>query len=269
MAIERETMMSNRDAVVGFEMAAPHIALVTLCRPQARNAINGDVALALERVVMAAEADPDIWAVVLTGAGGQSFCAGADLKQVSAGGMAGLFTPAGGFAGFVDAPRRKVWIAAVEGFALAGGFEIALACDLIVAAKTASFGLPEVRRGLVAAAGGAYRLPRALPRGIAFELLATGDRLDASRAHALGLVSRIAEVGEAIEAAVGLARHICGNAPLAVQESLSIARLSADLDDAALRAASHAAQARLADTADFREGPLAFIEKREPVWKGS
>lgn len=255
-------------APVRLESAAPHVALVTLDRPDARNAVNSAVAQALDRIVAATEADPDIWTVILTGAGARAFCAGADLKQVSSGGMTGLFTPAGGFAGFVDAPRRKVWIAAIEGFALAGGFEIALACDMIVAARNASFGLPEVQRGLLAAAGGAYRLPRALPRGLAFELLATGARIDAPRAHALGLVSRLAEAGQAVDMALALATEICSNAPLAVRESLAIARVAADLDEAALQTASQEAQARLAMTADFQEGPLAFIEKRAPNWKG-
>lgn len=252
---------------VEIKRLGEHVALVTLSRPQARNAVNGGVAAALDRIVAETESDPDIWAVVLTGAGGV-FCAGADLKVVAAGGMKSMFTPRGGFAGFVDAPRRKLWIAAVEGFALAGGFEIALACDLVVAARDASFGLPEVKRGLLAAAGGAYRLPRALPRAIAIELLATGERLEAERAHHFGLVNRIAEPGGSIAAARALASEICGNAPFAVRESLAIARASADLDEAALRTASQAAQARLALTADFQEGPLAFIEKRAPRWTG-
>jgi enoyl-CoA hydratase len=253
---------------VKMERPAKHVALVTLDRPEARNAVNHEVAGALDRIVAETEADPDIWVVVLTGAGDKAFCAGADLKQVSAGGMEKLFTPRGGFAGFVDAPRTKVWIAAVEGVALAGGFEIALACDLIVAATNAGFGLPEVKRGLLAAAGGAYRLPRMLPRGLAYEMLATGDRVDAKRAHDLGLVSRLATPGGSVEVAIAFAADICANAPLAVRESLAIARASADLVEADLRVASHAAQARLALSDDFHEGPLAFIEKRAPRWSG-
>ncbi len=255
-------------ATVKMERLASHIALVTLERPDARNAVNHEIAEALDRIVAQTEADPDIWLVVLTGAGHKAFCAGADLKQVSAGGMESLFTPRGGFAGFVDAPRSKVWIAAVEGVALAGGFEIALACDLIVASNDAGFGLPEVKRGLLAAAGGAYRLPRMLPRGLAFEMLATGERIDAKRAHDLGLVSRLATPGRSVEAALALAADICANAPLAVRESIAVARASADLAEADLRVASHAAQARLALSDDFREGPLAFIEKRAPRWSG-
>jgi hypothetical protein len=153
--------------VVTVEAPAAHVRLVTLRRPEARNAVNGAVALALHRIVHEIEADPDAWVVVLTGAGGQAFCSGADLKEVSGGRLESLWTPDGGFAGFVRAPRSKVWIAAIDGLALAGGFEIALACDLIVASDDAAFGLPEVTRGLIAAAGGLYRLPRSLPRALA------------------------------------------------------------------------------------------------------
>lgn len=261
-------MRVDGEAVVRVERVADHIALVTLNRPAARNAIDAETTAALSRVVTEIEADRTIWAAVLTGAGEKAFCAGADLKQVSAGGMDELFTEQGGFAGFVDARRCKIWIAAINGFALAGGFEIALACDLIVAGRDANFGLPEVKRGLLAAAGGAYRLPRALPRALAFEMLATGERLAAERAYHLGLVNRIAEPGQAVAKAIVLAREICSNAPLAVRESLAIARASNDLDEPALRAASRKAQGRLAVTADFHEGPLAFIEKREPRWTG-
>ena len=169
-------------AAVLFERAGAHVALVTINRPAARNAVNGAVAQGMEAAVRETEADPAIRAVVLTGAGDAAFCAGADLKEVSAGGGAALWTEGGGFAGFVFAPRTKLWIAAVNGAALAGGTEIALACDLVVAAESASFGLPEVKRGLIAAAGGLYRLPRALPRAIALELIATGGRIDARRA---------------------------------------------------------------------------------------
>ena len=163
------------DAVT-CEIVAPHVALVTINRPEARNSINGDVTRQLDQTVKAIEADPEIWAAVLTGAGGVAFCAGADLKEVSAGNMDDLYTADGAFAGFVKHPRQKVWIAAVEGFAMAGGCELALACDMIVASEPSVFALPEVTRGLIAAAGGVYRLVRALPRAIAMELLATGDR---------------------------------------------------------------------------------------------
>lgn len=254
------------DAVT-LEIAAPHVALVTIRRPEARNSVNGAVAAQLDRHVKAIEANPDIWAAVLTGAGGVAFCAGADLKEVSAGRMDELFTPDGAFAGFVKHPRQKVWIAGVEGFAMAGGCEIALACDMIVASEQSVFALPEVTRGLIAAAGGVYRIVRALPRAVALELLATGDRLPAARAGELGLVNRVVPQGEAVAEAVALASRICANAPIAVRETLSVAREAYDLDDDALFALGLAAQDRLMLTEDFAEGPRAFIEKRPAVWK--
>ncbi len=245
-----------------------HVAVVTLRRPDARNAINHDVATQLCAAADRIEADPDIWVAVLTGQGGVAFCAGADLKEVSSRGLAGLYTERGGFAGFVRYPREKVWIAAVEGFAVAGGCEIALACDLIVASETSSFALPEVKRGLIAAAGGLFRLPRALPRVIANELIATGDSLPAARAAELGLINRVTAPGAALAEAVDLASRIAGNAPIAVRESLKIARTSYDSDHGALFDLSNARQAVIMATEDFKEGPRAFIEKRPPRWQG-
>lgn len=251
-----------------IENVSPHIALVTIQRPEARNAVNGDVASALDRAVKQIEADPEIWAAVLTGAGGFAFCSGADLKEVSAGRMDTLYTPDGAFAGFVKHPRTKVWIAAVDGFAFAGGFEIALACDMIVASENSSFALPEVTRGLIAAAGGVYRLVRAMPRAIALELLATGDRLSAERAAAFGLVNTVTKQGQAVDGAIELANRVCANAPVAVRETLGVARRAYDLDDDALFALGLEGQDRVMLTEDFAEGPLAFIEKRAPQWKG-
>lgn len=253
---------------VTLEIVRPHIALVTINRPEARNAVNSAVAAGLDAAVKKVEGDPDIWAAILTGAGGVAFCAGADLKEVSAGNIDSLFTADGQFAGFVRHPRDKVWIAAVEGFAMAGGFEIALSCDMIVAAEQSVFALPEVMRGLIAAAGGAYRLPRALPRALAFELLATGDRLPAARALELGLVNRVTAPGEAVSGAVSLAERICGNAPIAVRESLKVARLALEYSDEELFALGLRAQEVVKTTEDFQEGPRAFIEKRAPNWVG-
>ena len=243
------------------------VALVTIDRPAARNAIDATTAAALGAAVEQTEADPDIMAVVLTGSG-RVFCSGADLKVVARGELSSLYTSAGGFAGFVDAKRTKPWIAAVNGLALAGGCEIALACDMIVASEDAAFGLPEVTRGLIAAAGGLSRLPRALPRRIAIEMIVTGARLPANRAAELGMVNRLAPAGQAVAAARGLAEEIARNAPLAVRASLTIARSADDLDEAALNRMSLAAQDELAKTEDFAEGARAFIEKREPQWKG-
>ena len=245
-----------------------HVAVVTLNRPDAMNAISPAIAIRLTEIVRQTEADPAVRAVILTGAGGKAFCAGADLKAVAAGGANGLWTEDGGFAGFVAATRHKPWIAAVNGFALAGGFEIALAADMIVAVAHARFGLPEVSRGLIAAAGGLFRLPRAIPRAVALELIATGARIDAARAHQLGLVNRVVPAGALMAEAHALAARICANAPIAVRESLEIARKAADLDAAELAVLSAEARARVMQTEDYREGPRAFVEKRAPHWTG-
>jgi enoyl-CoA hydratase/carnithine racemase len=252
--------------VVLRERVAAHIELVTLNRPQARNAINAAVTERLAQTVAETEADESVWAVILTGKGPAAFSAGADLREVSLGGMPKLYSAAGGFAGFVTAPRAKPWIAAVEGFALAGGFELMLACDFTVASRDSSFGLPEVSRGLLAAAGGAYRLARSVPRAVASELIATAARFDAQRALGLGLINRMTEPGGAVTAALSLAEEICANAPLAVRESLAIVRRAFDTDDATLMKMSVAAQHRLSSTKDFAEGPRAFLERRKPLW---
>lgn len=263
--------MSHPDpapTVVTLQTRPGHVALVTLNRPQARNAVDAAVAAALEAIVDRTEADPEVWAVVLTGAGSGVFCAGADLKEVAAGRGEALFTARGGFAGFVDATRTKPWIAAVNGKALAGGCEIVLACDLVVAADDAAFGLPEVTRGLIAAAGGLYRLPRVLPRHLALELIMTADTIDAAAAHRHGWVNRLAPADRVVDEALALAARITRNAPVAVRESLAIARQAQALDDAQLRALSMQARKRVQATEDFREGPRAFIEKRPPRWSG-
>ena len=196
------------------------------------------------------------------------FSAGADLKAISSGGGGGLGTERGGFGGITRRERTKPVIAAVDGPALAGGCEIALSCDLIVASRAASFGLPEVKRSLVAAAGGLFRLPRALPPKIAMEVVLTGEPITAERAHALGMVNELVEPGQAVEAAKVLAERICANAPLAVQESRKVVSLADTADDESLWAMSGEAMGRLARTEDFQEGPRAFIEKRAPAWQG-
>lgn len=260
--------MSNAPAVT-FAKHGEHIAIVTIDRPDASNAVNAAVAQRLSDIVAEVEADPDIWVAVLTGAGDKVFCAGADLKEVAAGRVSTLFTPGGGFAGYVHAKRTKPWIAAVEGLALAGGCEIALASDLIIASEGGAFGLPEVLRGLAASAGGLYRLPRAIPKGLALGLILTAERLPSEQAAQLGMVYRLAPAGKAMAVALDLAQTIAGNAPLAVRESLAIVRQAYDLDDAALRKLSDEAQARLERTEDFYEGAQAFVEKRAPAWRGA
>ncbi|MDM0047883.1 enoyl-CoA hydratase-related protein [Variovorax sp. J22R115] len=257
-----------RDAVVRFEVRDGHTAVVTLNRPEARNAVNGAVAAALEAIVDATEGDPSIRAVVLASSHPEVFCAGADLKEISAGRRASLRTERGGFAGLVFAKRDKPWIVAVDGKALAGGCELVLACDMVVASPRASFGLPEVLRGLIAAAGGLYRLPRALPANIALEMIATALPIDAERAHRFGLVNRLVEPARVLDEALQLASQIAANAPVAVRESLRVARASLDLDETALRQRSIAGMAIVAASEDYQEGPRAFIEKRPPRWSG-
>jgi enoyl-CoA hydratase len=242
------------------------VAVITIRRPEARNAINPAVAQGIEDGLDRMEGDDAVWAGVLTGEG-PVFCAGADLKVVGAGGMADLFTERGGFAGIAARTRSKPLVAAVDGPALAGGCEVALACDLIVASSQALFGLPEVKRSLVAAAGGLYRLPRLLPRNVALELILTGDPIDAARAHALGMVNQLVEPGQALAAALLLAERICQNAPVAVRESRKTVLAIADADEESARQQSLAALARVMQTEDFAEGPRAFLEKRAPQWQ--
>lgn len=254
--------------VVLYEKLAGGIAVVTLNRPEKRNAVSPEVAAALEAAVKSSEADPEVCVVILTSSNDQVFCAGADLAAVAEGRGQHISTPDGGFAGFVEAKRRKPWIAAVRGAALAGGCELCLACDMIVAADDSRFGLPEVQRGLLAAAGGLSRLPRAIPRHVAIEMVATGDPIDAPRAYALGLINRMTAPDDVLAEALVLARRIASNAPIAVQESVILARDAGFLAELEAREAAAAAMARLRLTEDFREGPRAFVEKRAPVWTG-
>ena len=251
-----------------IERLPGHVALVTINRPDARNAVNGEVAQGLDAAITETEADVEVWVVILTGSGNDAFSAGADLKAVSGGRGHELRTERGGFAGFVHAPRSKPWIAAVNGPALAGGCELALACDLRVAVPQARFGLPEVKRGLIASAGGLYRLPRALPQAMALEMILTGDPIPAERAFALGMVHALAERDGLIAAAQALAARITVNAPVAVRHSLGVARQALDMSDAQLMAESARAQQQNMTSEDFKEGPRAFIEKRAPVWTG-
>lgn len=244
------------------------IALVTLNRPDAANSVNAELARCLARIVQELEQDAQLQVAVLTGVGERCFCAGADLKEIAAGGADGLRTEEGGFAGFVYAPRAKPWIAAVNGLALGGGCELVLACDLVVAERHVRLGLPEVRRGLIAGAGGVFRLMRALPRNVALEVITTGGSIDAETAHRHGFVNRLAEKGCLLDVALALAAEITACAPLAVRESLHVARTAAALDEAALRALSEDCRTRVRASADFLEGARAFAEKRAPRWQG-
>jgi enoyl-CoA hydratase len=243
------------------------VAIVTINRPEARNAVNPEVAQGIEAAIDRLEEDEAIWVGILTGAG-PVFSAGADLKAIASGRGAEIQTDRGGFGGIARRTRAKPLIAAVDGPALAGGTEMVLACDLVVASTAARFGIPEVKRSLVAAAGGLFRLPRALPRNIALELALTGDPIDAERAAQLGLVNELVEPGQALAAALALADRITVNAPLAVQLSRRLVLASQSAQDDDLWQLTAEAMGTLVRTEDFQEGPRAFIEKRAPRWTG-
>ena len=245
-----------------------HLALIILNRPEAMNAVNQQVATALTACLDRYEADPQLWCAIICSRHPTVFCAGADLKAVHKGQRLG--TKKGGFAGLVRYPRTKPLIAAVDGAALAGGFEICLASDLIVCSSSSKFGLPEVKRSLLAAGGGVFRLPERIPRNVAMEMLMTGEPITAARAYHFGLVSALVESGGALDAAIELAGRITANPPLAVQEVKACMDSIQDqgLDETGAFARSNKGLKNLALTADYREGPLAFIEKRAPVWTG-
>jgi len=241
------------------------VAVVTIDRPAARNAINEAVARAMAAALDDLDARTEIRVIVLTGAGG-TFCAGMDLK----GFLTGENPAAGGrgFGGIVERPPAKPVIAAVEGYALAGGFEIALACDLIVASEEAMFGLPEVTRGLVAAAGGLLRLPRRVPYHLAMEIALTGARVSAGRLQQAGLITRLVPAGQALDQARRLAAAIAENAPLALEATKRVVVESADWPSADAFARQNEITAPVFLSADAREGAAAFAEKRAPAWRG-
>jgi len=244
-----------------------HIAYITLNRPEARNAINGEMASTMEACLDEFENDADLWVGILN-AEGTVFCAGADLKEISAGNGAALATQKGGFAGIVKRERTKPLIAAITGTAVAGGCEISLSCDMIIASTETVFGLPEVKRSLVAGAGGLFRLPRMMGMATAMEMITTGDPMPAQRAYELGMVNKVVPVNQVMEEAEKLAARINANAPLAVQASRRVAAKAMIDDDDTLWKNSGKEFAAIAQTEDFKEGPLAFIEKRAPNWKG-
>lgn len=245
--------------LVQTEIHGP-IALIRLNRPEVRNAVNLALTAELRAALAWLEGDDTLRAAVLTGAG-RFFCAGMDLAAFAAGERPGLNDP-DGFAGFVRADRSKPVIAAVNGGAVAGGFEIVLACDMVVAEQGAILGLPEVKRGLIAAGGGAFRLPRRLPPAIAAEMLLTGDPISADRAAALGLVNRVVAADALIPTALALAAKVAANAPLALRLTRQVALGAEDW------AASDAAWATIATSDDALEGSRAFVEKRAPRWSG-
>ncbi|PKV81988.1 crotonase/enoyl-CoA hydratase family protein [Nocardia fluminea] len=249
-----------------------NVALITMNRPQAKNAINAEFAAAVGAAFAQAEADPEVRVTVLTGAG-TAFSAGADLKAVAAGEpLLPKEYHESGFGGFLRLGLlTKPVIAAVNGFALGGGTEIALACDLVVISEAATLGLPEVKRGLVAAGGGLLRLPQQIPTKLAMEVALTGLPIDPATALSWGLVNRVAPADKVVEVALELAAAIAENAPLAVQISKRVINRGLDLDSEA-----HAELWKYNDTLaygnleseDAREGAMAFVQKRPPVWKG-
>ena len=241
------------------------VLLITINRPDQRNAVNAAVSRCIAAALDELDADAGLSVGVLTGAG-KGFCAGMDLKAFVTGERPHV--EGRGFAGIVERSAEKPLIAAIEGFAVAGGLEIALACDLIVASRGARLGIPEVKRSLVAAGGALLRLPRALPRNVALELALTGDPIQAERAHELGLVNRLAEPGEALAAALELAEAIAANGPLALAATKRVIRECPDWSDAEFFERQRPIIDPVFTSEDAREGANAFSERRDPVWKG-
>ncbi len=242
------------------------VLLLTINRPHVRNALDRRVSELIAAALDELDGTPELSVAVLTGAGG-TFSSGMDLKAFGHGEVP--VVEGRGLAGFAQAPPRKPLVAAVEGYALAGGFEVALACDLIVAARDAVFGLPEVKRSLLAAGGGLIRLSRRIPYNVAMELGILGDPIGAPRAAELGIVNRLAEPGEALAGALDMAEQIAANGPLGVAAAKEVLALSADVPEAEAWERQAPINARIAESRDAKEGALAFVEKRTPVWTGA
>jgi len=249
-----------------------NVAIITLNRPEARNAVNGDVASAMEAAIDRLEGDDGVWVgILLANTAGQErpvFCAGADLKAINSGDAARLNTQRGGFGGIVYRERRKPIIVGVDGLATAGGCEIVLSADLVVASDRSAFGLAEVKRNLIAGAGGLFRLPRAIGRAVALEVILTGDPLPASRAYELGLVNRVVAPDQVESAARELAARIAANAPLAVWASRRVVLAAAYETDDTLIDMTNQEFGKILGSEDTKEGLTAFIEKRPPNWQG-
>lgn len=245
------------------------VAVVTIDRPERANAIDLETATSLSATFDELENGDEVRAVVLTGAGERIFCAGMDLTAVEAGQAGAVNGVPGGFAGIVRRDFPKPLIAAVNGAALGGGFEIVLACDLVVASSAARFGLPEVGLGLFPASGGAVRLTRRLPQALALEYLLAGEPVPVERAQALGLVNRVVDPAKVLDEAVALAERVGRNAPLAVRAAKRVARVAATDGEPAAWTLNDELAASVGDSADAREGGRARAEKREPQWSGT
>jgi|KBSSwiStaDraftv2_1062776.scaffolds.fasta_scaffold24592_6 enoyl-CoA hydratase/carnithine racemase len=251
------------------EKSGDHVLVITLNRPEARNAVSIEMAQKIAETVQAADQDPDVRVGILTSSSDGVFCSGADLKVLAAGRTRELSFGEHGFSGFMRGDWRIPWIAAVSGVTLGGGMEFALACDMVVATETTTFGVPEVKRGGFAAAGGVFRLPRVIPRSIAIEMAVTGEPISAQRAYELGLVNHLTAPGKALGKALEIAAQIARAAPMAVRESLALARVAQEHTEDELWALSKEAGKRIGRSRDFIEGAKAFAEKRPPVWTGN
>jgi enoyl-CoA hydratase len=245
-----------------------HIEILTINRPEARNAVNGAVAKAFTAAFDELETDDECNVVIVTGAGDKAFCAGMDLKAFAAGEAGDIMGARGGFGGIAQRDFAKPIIAAVNGSALAGGCEIMLSCDLVVAVEDAKFGIPEVKRGLMAGAGGLIRLPKRIPPAIALELALTGDPIDAQRALAIGLINRVVPADKLMASALELAGIIAANAPLAVRGSKKVMKEAGELPEAQGWKINNDSLPPVFGSADAMEGAIAFAEKRAPVWTG-
>jgi enoyl-CoA hydratase len=256
--------------MIDYELRG-NVALFTINRPEARNAVNAQWATEMEAALDAFEADDNAWVGILravTVGDRPVFCAGADLKAINSGAGDSIGTAKGGFGGLVYRERTKPMIVAVDGLATAGGCEIVLSVDLVVATHRSSFGLAEVKRNLIAGAGGLFRLPKAIGRAAAMEVILTGEPLSAQRAYDLGLVNRLVADGEAEEAAFDLAAKIIAAAPMAVRESRKVVLASQYEDEETLKKLTNAAMSKVMRSEDLKEGLTAFIEKRTPQWTG-
>jgi len=258
----------NRTAPVLLERRG-HVAILTLNRPEVLNAVDPDMSRQAGNAIEEIGADPEIRVGIITGSG-RAFCTGADLKAVAAGNGKPP-VPARGFAGIVHHVVPKPLIAAVNGIALGGGFEIAMSCDLVVASSQATFGLPEVKRGIIAGAGGLVRLGNLIPRNLALEIALTGEPITAARAAELGFVNHVVEPDCVMDMALALAGRIASNAPLAVQSSKRVLQRivgTTRMDETTAWALSQGESAVIRVSEDAKEGPRAFVEKRAPQWKG-